>query len=178
MKIPKFDIIASKDKLRPILTYLLITKDNIVTTDTFMLVKFKTSLLFTKEFISAIPEQGILIESKYLKLICNKTFEYAIIDTESKLITFDSTIIIRYKLNHDNDLNYPNYAAIIPKTKREVLTIGIDSLILAKINAFMQSVEDKTSRLKFTFCGENKSIVIEPCGDLGITFIVIPFIIY
>lgn len=57
----KFNLVCGKDEIRPVLSYVKVTPENIVATDATILLKAPTTTVFDEDFIELIPESGMLI---------------------------------------------------------------------------------------------------------------------
>tara|TARA_R110000803_G_scaffold99154_1_gene167194 strand:- start:290 stop:847 length:558 start_codon:yes stop_codon:yes gene_type:complete len=69
MKVPKLELIVSKDGYRPALKYILVTKEKVMATEAHILVQFDTSIFFSESFIEGIPKEGFYLQPQDWKMI-------------------------------------------------------------------------------------------------------------
>ena len=82
--IPKIHECLSNDELRPVLNYALVTKEHTVATDAHLLVVHSTPELFDKEFVKAIPEEGMLLGGDALREMAKKTVQFIIYNRDAE----------------------------------------------------------------------------------------------
>ncbi len=155
----KLNLICGKDDLRPLMTYVKVTRENMVATNGHALGVIPTKKLFNEEFIEKIPESGFLIlADDYAKLLTANGIEWS----SEKLLTYldkkynPCYVPIRFE---EDDFTYPNWEQIIPKEKdrtAQLNYVGID----LKIALSLQSALGFRS-CKFTFSGLTKAIFVE-----------------
>lgn len=160
-KMPELNLATSKDETRPIYNYVKVNKNNVVATNTHLLIWYKTEDLFDAEFIESIPEEGILIHREdwakfkdctiswhndLIKLSHNKRRDIFIKpDTQKEIGTF------------------PNWEAVIPKENEDfnpISEIRINAEYAALIQKIMQS-----EGLDFSFYGQNRGIICTPINN-------------
>ncbi len=147
-KLPRIDLACSDDNFRLVMNYILVTKDEIVASNSHILVIHKTNNIFDEQFIDEMPDR-FLIHKNNWKLFC-KGHHY--------IIFLDGLIIIRYD-GYDQTikpifeeiefmtLKYPDYKKIL-KSKSET---GLSNFGLSVKNLTLLSKSMGCDRLKFEF---------------------------
>lgn len=117
MKLPKLHKAAGRDELRPVMSHILITKENTVVTNSSILVVHKTSELFNNEFVNNIPDEGMYITAEDWKVF---TTEFVAVQLDNNLII----TIIRKKREQlikgkkvDKIGDYPSWKFLFKKQK-------------------------------------------------------------
>jgi len=162
IKLPKLHLVCANDQLRPVISHILITKEEVVATDANILVVRRTSELFSEEFIAAMPAR-ILVHKDQWKAFYNGSSD----------ITIEGDIIwVHYeehKVSHSvkiegEGLTYPNYAAIFPVEEDTVepSEIGFNPFLLKTLAEAMLSPSQTNKGFSFKFYGEDKAIVVRP----------------
>lgn len=163
--IPKIHECLSKNELTPVLNYALITKEHTVATDAHILVAHKTSELFDKDFVEAIPEEGMLLGGDALREMAKKTV---------LSITFnEGTINVLHKKGgkaifepetQQKIGTFPDWRPVIPKMEDNmlVMAIGIDA---KKALRLQNALGIDEPGMKCYFTGESKAILCKPVLD-------------
>jgi hypothetical protein len=136
MKFPKLHLVCSDDDLRPVMSCVCVDKEYTFASDVHILVRHKTSELFTDAFIESLPEGQILIPRKAIFLVCQKMTTEVSLSDDKKLFQIHrkDESIISFKLFTDG--TYPNGNSVIPDLKdmKPVDEIGISSNLLDRLS--------------------------------------------
>lgn len=168
IKLPKLHYIASNDKIRPILTKILVTPTEVVATNSLILIVFKREDIFGKldTFIDAAPARFLIdrnywkiISEGYIHLIKWKKGMLSFIMSKSKNDT-QFEIFVPIQLEGSSVGIYPKYESVFPEKKDTVSEIGLDLILLAKLKNALPS----NQYYKLTFSGQSKGIKFEPFG--------------
>lgn len=159
IKLPKLHLICANN-VNTIQEYILITKDEIVASDSHILTILKTKDIFSDEFIEAMPKRFLVHKSQW-KNFYNGAFDFTFKDN-SICVHYNGYEVYHEIKTEDDNLNYPNYNAIIPKQETEVLCeIGIDPFLLKNLAESMTFDSNKKT-VKLQFFGVNKAILVTP----------------
>ena len=159
IKIPKLSKICSKDELRELLNYVLITKNDVVATDGQALVMHPVNELFSDEFIKAIPDR-IFIHFNNWKLLEKPHFGVQFVNNQIEIIYSGYSVFIPYKTEDDIGKKFPDYETLFDVEEKEVNEIAINPVYLRLIESAMFRPYD-IKVMKFHFKGIEKGIVIK-----------------
>ena len=174
--LPKLHLVCQDySQIRPIMNYILVTKDDVVATDAHVLVIHKTRDLFDEHFINKMPDR-FLIHMNQWKRICLKHYN----------IEFDNDEIIvqhhgyqnAFKITMEGEkpasllhsyggFEYPLYnKVLLPDSEiQAVENIGLNPILVDKLTKAMFSPNDATKNLKLTFYGSNRHIMAHPVNS-------------
>lgn len=176
--IPKIYECLGKDQLRPVFSYAFITKKKTVATDAHVLIAYDTTELFDKEFVNALPEDGILLDVDALKDMSKKDVGFIGLSDKIIVIHFvkggNKTSYFDFK-TQEQVATFLNWEVVIPeKSSEEPLTcIGVNAKHLIRVqNAMGPDCEG----LKCFFTGLDRAIIVEPVNSIykSVTAIVMP----
>ena len=86
MKFPKLYLVCDAWELPPQFGYVKVDKDFTIATNAHIIVKHKTSELFKDDFVSSLPENGIMIHANAIKLICkSSTIKISLSDDKNNI---------------------------------------------------------------------------------------------
>lgn len=168
----RLELITSKDELRPLFSYIKVTKDICVATNAHVLGVIPTVNIFDDEFIEQLAERSILIHAldwKHIKAGCKMVWEsnniIEVIPTKGR-----STFIKAEK--EDSIGTYPKWENLIPtKEPTAIPLIGMNADLLFKLQKALNIVSCKlefhsqTAAIKVSDImsdGENYGIIM-PC---------------
>ncbi len=156
----KLNLICGKDELRPVMSYVKVTRENMVATNAHVLGVIPTKNLFNEEFIEEIPEEGFLIlGGDYAKIIDGSSHHWK----NEFLAYFDkkSNLCFVPVANESDIAKYPNWEQIMPTTA--ALTANLNQIgIDFELAATLQKALGLKYGCKLTFSGGFKAIYIEP----------------
>ena len=161
----KLDLACGKDDLRPVMQYVLVTKEKCVATDAHIMAIIPTNKFFKDEFIASIPEEGMLIHREDWKKMLPYTV--AVWKTEGEVIKcLDSKkrpLLIEVESQEEVG-KYPNWEAVIPtKDMREGAEVDSIGLNL-EIAATLQKALGLPS-CKLDFSGKGRAIYLTAANE-------------
>lgn len=165
----KLHLATSKDRLRPALQSILVTKENIVATDAHIMAVIPTALVFNKESIELLPDKGLLIDAQIWKLIYSADSIFIYMEGSGYKIAgyFKSKPSAEFRAEINGEAgNFPNWHQVIPtEDKREPMPIiGINAKLLMNLSDAI----DASNGLKLETNGSQKGIIVKPIGlDTG-----------
>ena len=164
----KLDLIASKDDLRPIMNFIVVSKINCVATNGNVLGVVPTGEIFDEDFINDLPEDGILIHREDWKKLYD-TSSIFIHDIDSKTIKIiypkKRSVIIEFS-TEDAEGKYPKWDSVIPKSEGETSEMNINPRLLALLTKAL----GYTTGCKLTFCGHlGRAILVNKIHTEGVT---------
>lgn len=153
----KLHLACGKDELRPVMGYIKVTKSVCVATNAHILAVIPTEDIFNQDFISGIPEDGVLLHSEdYKKMLM---FEIATWKKEGEVIKMiDSKKRPQlFEVETEGEVGkYPNWQSIIPYNPNiELNYIGLN-MNLAKDLQDALGLES----CKMEFDGESRPITL------------------
>lgn len=153
----KLNLACSNDGLRTVLQYISFDDGYAVATDAHILVKQSLKEHgFTKDEIT-IMNGKFLHKDAFVEI-----FRYDYVSVDINGFTCIKGLVKCIIGFSEIDGKYPIYGKIFENLKEEVLSdIGIDLNLLKKISQITISCSKK---MKFTFHGTNKGILISPTG--------------
>ena len=159
----KLHLATGKDKLRPVLMNVLVTKENIVATDSHILARIPTSTIFDLASIELIPEDGLLIDSQVWKATYNaESLHLHQRDGIYLLAYYKNKPTIEYRLEiNGTSHRYPNWERVIPDhehAKQETDTMHLNPKLLENLRQAL----DAEAGLKLEYNGDTKPITIKP----------------
>lgn len=159
----KLHLATSKDKLRPVLNSVLVTKENIVATDSHILARIPTDTIFDPESIDTIPETGLLIDSTIWKAVYNAESLHLITKGSYYIIAYyKNKPTIEYRIEENGKQGkYPEWQRVIPDhdhAKQETDTMHLNPKLLENLRQAL----DATAGLKLQYNGDTKPITIKP----------------
>lgn len=126
----KMHLACGSDDLRPVMQYVKVNRDVCVATNAHIMAVVPTTQMFNKEFISHIPDGGVLIHKEDWKKMLG--FESATWKTKGEVIALVSekkrNSLIEAELEK-NVNTFPNWQSVIPNEKErtgELNAIGIN----------------------------------------------------
>jgi len=157
----KLHFACSKDDLRPSMTQVYVTKENIVATDANILAVVPTKDVFDDPSIDLLPEEGLYIDSNDWKKLVGA---YQVIYNGEFVVAFfprKSEAHVRPRTIEDVG-NYPQWEQIVPDTSKfdSVGRIGLNPKMLYNLH---QALDVPTFKLEFA--GENKPVAVAMPDD-------------
>lgn len=172
INLPKFDLLCSKDDLRPHLMHVFVTKEYVVATNAHIMGWANTDLVFEAGFISAIPEQGIYIHAEDWKKMngCdNVAWKDA---TTIRIIKKNKRdVLIETESEDTAGGKFPQWQAVIPAEDMacDVGRFGINHKFLATMGDFLQSGCPYMAGTRMDFFGELKAPILSPISQEDLT---------
>lgn len=159
--IPKIHLACVNDVLRPIFQYVLVTKENIVATNSHLIVKIPTIDIFHK-IIDKLPERCLIHKDVWAQLVNADQ----IIDFKDDILFYlINGILFCLKVDYENsntiDRMFPNYKVVMETKKAPVDKIKLRPDFLKKIQDCI-FVNEKDKSLILEFAGNNGGISIRP----------------
>jgi hypothetical protein len=158
-KIPKIHYATTNDFYSPIMSYVLVTKEDIVATNGHVLVLHKTNNVFEDYFIEQLPDR-CLIKNENWKILCKGyyTIEFLkgvnCIKISSKLDTY----LINVEFEKDLDVEYFKYNKLFDDyNKGDIDSIGISPKFLYDLSIAM----DSKSAAELNFESKEKAIIVK-----------------
>lgn len=165
----KLHLATSKDRFRPALQSILVTKENIVATDADIMAVLPTALVFNEASIECLPDMGLLIDGQIWKAIYSAESITIYLDGDAYKIAghFKNkpSAEFRAEINGDGS-NFPNWLQVVPtEDKREAMPVlGINAKLLMNLSDAI----DASNGLKLETNGSGKGIIAKPIGlDTG-----------
>lgn len=154
----KLNLICANDALRPVMSYVKVTKDVMVATDAHVLGVVPTSKLFDDDFISKIPEGGMLIHKDDFAKIISGTNTVWKGDGVLKIIVKNKRDILVETETEDNIGKYPYWEAIIPTEKDRLAQLNAIGVNFELASSLQKALGFYSSKL--TFSGVSKAIYV------------------
>jgi hypothetical protein len=153
MRVPKLNLAAGNDKLRPALQYIYVNKEHITATNGHILILHNRSLL---DFIVDLPSECFILNTEWVKL--TKSFKTAIYDSKLEAIILENkrwskTLV---KVKTEVKFKYPNFLSVMKENLKPVEIIRLDPKLLLDLSQ-AASIE-KTTKVELQFSGINKGI--------------------
>jgi hypothetical protein len=159
----KLHLATSKDKFRPVMQSILITKTDIVATDAHIMAIVPTGDIFDSASIQCIPDNGLLIDGQIWRSI--HTAENINISESNGQYRigayFRNKPSMEFKIEKNGDgENFPNWLSVVPtEDKREEMgLIGLSPKLLFNLSEAIGA--DMGLRLETN--GRQKGIVVRP----------------
>lgn len=168
-QLPKMHLACSDDELRPTMTHILFTKEEIVASDATILVIHKTKDYLDKEFIKSMPERFLI--SRWNYLILSKRNAKIKYDKVRKLIIVTDLKYTEHYVpvipdDGEKFNKYPDYEKVFPEKSHKIINIGINGKRLENLYKSMLMPYQYYYPLIFEFCGVDKAIkVTVPCSN-------------
>ncbi len=169
-RLPKIHLCCSTDELRPILNYVLLTKENVVATDAHIIIEYKTTELFEERFISDMPER-CLIHKENWKILTQRHRHLFIKDSKIEIIFNSRNLFIPIETEGKNG-KYPDYNTVFKLKSKEVKQIGLTPSFLNKLSMVMG-----VRKLDLYFNGETDAIIIKSSNE-NIKALIMPANVY
>jgi len=161
MKFPKLYLACSDDEYSPRFGYAFVTKENTVATTAHILVKHKASDLFKDDFITSLPDNGIMIPINALRLICRKSTTGLLLSDDKQYIELmqKDGSVIRYNCQPGHE--FPKYDHLFYKIEdcKPLSKIAVSAI---KIYELAQAMDVDDCVLRFHFYGPTKAIIVIP----------------
>ena len=172
----KLHLLCAKDDLRPTLNHVKVTREVCVATDAHILAAVPTELMFDNDFISQIPEQGVLIHHEDWRKMCAGIGVAWKSEDVLRVIMKSGKRDVLIEVESESEVGkYPNWEDVVPREnmREDVGSIGIN----AKFAATLQDALDWPS-LKLSFNGVSRAMTVSNARDdsEGITAIIMPII--
>lgn len=155
-----FHELCANDDMRPVMSYVFVTRDKVVATDANVMGWQDTTDVFNNyEFERHIPEEGMLIHSEdWKKLHKADGLQWK---TEGKVIKIlhkkKRDELIEVEMQSDVG-KFPNWEAVVPTDEPiGIPAIGINIDFLSRIGKFYKPL-DSTTSIKMVFSHPNKAI--------------------
>jgi len=165
----KLHLATSKDKLRPVMQSILVTKENIVATDAHIMAVVPTALVFNEASIELMPDKGLLIDAQIWKAIYSADSIFIYLEGNGYKIAgyFKNKPSAEFRAEINGEIgNFPNWHQVIPaEDKREPMpVIGVNAKLLMNLSDSI----DASNGLKLETNGSQKGIIAKPIGlDTG-----------
>ena len=163
--IPKIHECLSKDEYREVLNYAYVTKEHTVATDAHLLVVHSTPELFDKEFVKAIPEEGMLLGGDALREMAKKTVQFIVFDKGTIKVLHNKGGQAIFEPQTQEEIGtFPNWESVMPKMEDNslIMAIGIDA---KKALRMQNALGIDQAGMKCYFTGESKAILCYPFND-------------
>jgi hypothetical protein len=163
--IPKIYECLSKDQLRPIMNYAFITKKKTVATDGHVLLVHDTEKIFDRDFVDALPKDGILVGETALRDMAKKTAEFIHIQDGKIRVMHKSRegyTPVYWDYGTQEKLGtFPKWETVMPEKNGEdpPAAIGINAKLMLKLQT---AFGHHCNGLKCYFNGAEKAIICEP----------------
>lgn len=165
MKFPKLNLACGKDVLRPVYNYVMVTNDNIVCTDSHILIVLHPYDIVDLNFIDDVKLDKCFIHyTDWKKLTTNfETIEWW---NDNLLITRKNgtkEVVFIHKDIPEGG-TYPNWERVIPSKEgfRPIDKIGIDAKKLYNISQALPFIDN---HLKLNFSSRTKAIHVEDANE-------------
>ena len=165
----KLHLSASKDKFRPVMQSILVTKENIVATDAHIMAVVPTALVFDEASIELMPDKGLLIDAQIWRSIYMADSIFIYLEGNGYKIAghFKNKPSAHFSAEINGESgNFPNWYQVMPtEDKREPMpVIGINAKLLMNLSDAI----DASNGLKLETNGSQKGIIAKPIGlDTG-----------
>ena len=179
--IPKIYECLGKDDFRPVMSYAFVTKKKTVATDAHVLIAYDTNELFGKEFVKALPDDGILLDSDILRDMAKKDVQVICLNGK---IEVKHLIKGEYKTSYfdfktqEQVASYPNWEAVMPeKTEGDTPpSIGINAKHLLRLQ---NAMGPDCVGLRCYFNGTTRAIIVEPINSIyeSVAAIIMPMVV-
>ena len=169
--LPKLHLCCSDDELRPVMNHVFVSKEDIVSSDSHMLIKFNTEEIFDPDFIEAMPKR-FLIHGENWKMMAKRHDFIFFKDDRIEVIKNDYSILIPIVLE-DKIGKYPDYKLVMGKLeKTPIEKIGIKPELLKKLSLAIGS-----KILQLYFNDNSHRIDIKAPGIKGFEALIMPAMI-
>lgn len=158
--IPAFHELCASDDLRPVLSYVKLTKEKIAATNAMCMGWCDTLDVFDRDFIEHIKEGSIIHSDDWKKLFRGVNVQWKKEGEVIKIIhknKRDELIEVDFE---NNVGRYVNWEAVIPDGEASLNHIGVNPNILMQVQKFFNPVNKNGCKLSFT--GQTRGIMIEP----------------
>jgi len=160
MKFPKLYLVCDAWELRPQFGYVKVDKDFTIATNARIIVKHKTSELFKDDFVSLLPENGIMIHANAVKLICRQSTVNILLSDDKNYIQLyqKDTSMISY--NCQPGLSFPGTNKLFPELDKcqPLKEIALSANLLFNL---AEGMGIRTKILHLYFYGPTKAILIK-----------------
>lgn len=162
----KLHLATSKDKFRPAMQSILVTKQNIVATDAHIMAVVPTALIFDEASIELMPDNGLLIDAQIWKAIYSADSIFVYMEGNGYKIAghFKNkpSAHFRAEINGES-ANFPNWLQVVPtEDKREAMpAIGLNAKLLMNLSEAIGA----SNGLKLETNGSQKGIIAKPIGE-------------
>ena len=147
----QLNLCTSKDKFRPNLSMVYVTKKHVFATDSHVLAHIPTNFLFDDDTINDDNWFDFYIDSNQYKLLLNSTAK-ASVDFSTKIITtVKSTGVFNASILPSENLKFPDCKSLISLsddnlTDKNTMHINLD--LLTKANKALNIQKDKGVTIK------------------------------
>ena len=139
--------------------YMFVTKTETVLTERYIIIILYSEVLFSPEFRDKLPDSGILIERKFVKMLNKNNTKKLDIDPITKTISIpdkDFFKVFLYKENNEH-LKFPDYTKLKDYPAKKIDTIVMAPQKLAVLFNIFNDIFSH-SVIKFYFAGKDKHI--------------------
>lgn len=157
---PQMHLACSNDDLRPVMSYVYITKDHSVATNAHIIAIAETKNLFDDDFINIIPDDGFYIHKDDWKKICQ--CDCVLVESEKVVELVHNrkrNELIKIELV-ENVGKFPNWKAVIPRPDKEKIpfnTFGLNGEFLATV----QKIISKNDSLVIETFTKNSGFLVK-----------------
>lgn len=157
----RLDLITSKDDLRPILGFVLLTPEHCVATDTDVLGVIPTKEIFDNDFIIGLKKERVLVHREDWKKFYNA--DIIVWADRDKLIvkihyTKSRPVLVELSTEDKEEIKYPRWEQVIPKKEGETskMCLSVDYLFtLAKALGYAKGL------IRLSHCGDKRAMYVE-----------------
>lgn len=156
--LPKLHLCCAYDELRPVMQHVFVSKEDIVSSDSHMLIRFNTEEIFDSEFIEAMPER-FLIHAENWKIMAKRHDFIFFKDNKIEVIQSGRSLFIPIVLEDDLG-KYPDYKLVMERLEKTPIDkIGIKPELLKKLSLAVGSkilhlyFNDSCSRIDIKYPG-------------------------
>lgn len=162
----KLYLSTSKDKLRPVMQSILVTKENIVATDAHIMAVVPTALVFDEASIELMPDKGLLIDAQIWKSIYSADSIFIYLEGDGYKIAghFKNKPSAHFSAEINGTVGtFPNWQTVIPQetARQEMLMTGINAKLLMNLADALNA----SNGFKLEFNGSNKGIICTPINE-------------
>jgi len=180
MKLPKLHLACSDDTYRPVMSHVLITKEETVATNAQILVVHKTKDLFPEQFIDDMPKR-MLIHRRFWADICKNHLSIYFNNETNQVEIMRKfkyeNIKYFYPIVFESEIGiYPDYTKVFPKKQESKKEIALNPLLLKNLYKAMNTYADSTG-LKLEFYDNYGAIIAKLNPDTGVKGMIMPIMI-
>ena len=158
VKLPQMHLACADNELRPSMSHVEITKENVTASDAHVLITHKTEDIFSKEFIVAMPDK-FYIHQKHWAQLCKPHLWLKFKDglIEQQMPGYKNV----FKPVVEPDWKYPAWEKIMPnKSDRQPIDrIGINPALFNTISKAL-FLPGEINRAALSFFSESSAILI------------------
>lgn len=151
MKFPRIDLCCDADNTyRPVLTLVKVEKYYTYASDAHICIRHRTSEIFHETFYNVLPDEGIYIPKKAIKLLREKNTLNISLSDDKQWITLHRKdgAKITYSCENKTGSDYPKADSVFPSKKdcQPLDQIALNPDLLYKLS---RGMETKTVHIRF-----------------------------